>query len=115
MRRASWTSAVSAALALLAGTAWAQGARPLKKCPEDAVVSGTVCMDRYEASVWRVPDPTDTNKDLVKKIQQGKATSADLMAGGATQLGINNRNDYPPCARNGQNCTDDIYAMSLQG
>jgi len=49
-------------------------AKPLKKCAVDAVVSGTVCIDKYEASVWRVP-----------------------------------------CANGGQNCTDDIYAVSLPG
>ncbi len=25
------------------------------KCPADSVESGTVCMDKYEASVWQVP------------------------------------------------------------
>jgi formylglycine-generating enzyme required for sulfatase activity len=87
---------------------------PLKKCPNDAVVSGTVCMDRYEASVWRVPDPGVANKALVKKIQQGKATVADLTKGGATQLGIAG-DDYDPCSDSGQNCADDIYAVSIAG
>ena len=27
----------------------------VRKCGADAVVAGTVCLDRYEASVWRVP------------------------------------------------------------
>jgi formylglycine-generating enzyme required for sulfatase activity len=107
------TITVSAAL-LLASTAGAQGAKPLKKCPVDAVVSGTVCMDRYEASVWRVPDPTGANKKLVNKIQQGKVKLTDLTAGGATQLGVTS-DDYAPCADSGQNCTDDIYAVSLPG
>jgi hypothetical protein len=49
---------VSAALVLLASTAGAQGAKPFKKCAVDAVVAGTVCMDTYEASVWRVSGPT---------------------------------------------------------
>jgi len=81
--RQTWREiTVSAACALLAGTAWAQGTKPLKTCPLDSVVSGTVCMDKYEASVWRVPNPTTTNKSLVSKIQQGKATAADLTAGG---------------------------------
>jgi len=106
--------AMSAALVLLAGTAGAQGAKPLKKCPVDSVVSGTVCMDTYEASVWRVPNSTTTNKSLVSKIQQGKATAALLGAGGATQLGLVFF-DYAPCADSGQNCTNDIYAVSLPG
>jgi hypothetical protein len=102
-------------LALLAGTAGAQGAKPLKKCAPDAVIAGTVCMDTYEASVWRVPDPLGANKGLVKKIQLGKATVDKLMAGGATQLGIGFTDNYTPCADSGQNCTDDIYAVSLPG
>jgi len=72
---------------------------PLKSCPADAAVSGTVCMDRYEASVWRVPNPTTTNKGLVAKIQQGTATVAHLTAGGATQLGSSPVSDYLPCEK----------------
>ena len=105
---------ISAALASLASTALAQGAKPLKKCPVDAVVSGTVCMDKYEATVWRVPGATTVNKFLVKKIQLGKATLADLLAGGATQLGVVGDN-YAPCSDSGQTCANDIYAVSLQG
>ena len=105
----------AAALLLVASTAGAQGAKPLKKCASDAVIAGTVCMDTYEASVWRVPNATTTNAGLVKKIQQGKATAALLAAGGATQLGIGFTDDYAPCADSGQNCTDDIFAVSLPG
>src|SRR5262249_46574819 len=105
---------MSAALLLLAGTAGAQGAKPLTRCAPDAVVSGTVCMDKYEASVWRVPNATTTNRALVLKIQQGKATVALLTAGGATQLGVSG-NNYAPCAASGQNCTNDIYAVSVPG
>src|SRR5215510_14040126 len=75
-------------------------------------MSGAACMDKYEASVWRVPDPTTTNAALVRRIQLGRATQADLMAGGATQLGTASA-DYAPCTANGQNCTNDIYAVSL--
>ncbi len=76
----------AAALLLLAATANAQGAKPLTKCPHDAVVAGTVCMDAWESSLWRIPDPT-TNAGLVKKRQKGKATALQLVAGGATRLG----------------------------
>jgi hypothetical protein len=76
------------------------------------VVAGSVCLDRYEASVWRVPNPTTTNAILVSKIQFGRATQADLTAGGATQLGTAG-DDYAPCTKNGQNCANDIYAVSL--
>lgn len=44
-------------------------AQPLAKCPPDAVVSGTVCMDKYEASVWRVPGATTVHSSLVKAIR----------------------------------------------
>jgi hypothetical protein len=115
MRRRFRGITVLATVALLARTAGAQGAKPLKKCPADSVVSGTVCMDTYEASVWRVPGPTTINKSLVAKIQQGNATAALLTAGGATHLGIGVTDDYAPCADSGENCTDDIYAVSLPG
>src|SRR4029450_12912384 len=58
------------------------------RCGIDAVVAGTVCLDRYEASVWRVPDPSTTNATLVRRIQRGVATRAELTAGGATRLGM---------------------------
>lgn len=84
----------------------------LRKCASDAVVAGTVCLDKYEASVWRVPDPKTTNAFLAAKIQQGRATRADLLAAGAIQLGLSG-DDYAPCGRDGRNCADDIYAVSL--
>jgi hypothetical protein len=108
------TATLVAVLALVARPAAAQGVKPLKKCAPDAVVSGTVCMDKYEASVWRVPSPLGTNKGLVKKIQQGKATVTDLAKGAATQLGVAS-DDYAPCVDAGQNCLNDIYAVSLLG
>jgi hypothetical protein len=103
------------AVALLAGAAGASGPpnAPLTRCPVDAVMSGPVCMDKYEASVWRVPNPTTVNKLLVDRIRRGKATAADLAAGGARQLGVIATDDYAPCADNGQNCANDIYAVSL--
>jgi hypothetical protein len=81
-------------------------------CGPDAVVVGPMCLDRYEASVWRVPNPTTTNASLVTKITLGTATQADLMAGGATPLGTAG-DDYAPCTNDGQNCANDIYAVSL--
>jgi len=96
------------------GTVEAVRVRPLPAgaCGHDAVMAGTVCLDKYEASVWRVPASTTTNVSLVKKIRSGSATRADLTAGGATQLGTAG-DDYDPCATDGQNCADDIYAVSL--
>jgi formylglycine-generating enzyme required for sulfatase activity len=101
-------------LAIAAATAGAADfpTFPVRRCAPDAVQAGTTCLDRYEASVWRVPDPTTTNASLVRKIQLGRATQADLVAGGATQLGTAG-DDYAPCAGDGQNCANDIYAVSL--
>jgi sulfatase-modifying factor enzyme 1 len=83
----------------------------VKRCPGDAVPVGSVCLDTYEASVWRVPNATTTNALLVKRIQLGIASRADLTAGGATELGA--AGDYAPCTINGQNCANDIFAVSL--
>lgn len=90
------------------------GVGPLTSCPPDAVLAGTTCIDTYEASAWRVPDPTTANQGLVAKIRTGEAAAADLLAGGATELGVGEAtDDYAPCADSGQNCTDDVYAVSL--
>jgi len=101
---------LSLALMLSIGATAAAGASAA--CSPDAVPAGTVCLDRYEASVWRVPQPTTTNGPLVRKIQRGSATWLDLTLGGATQLGVNG-DDYAPCTDDGLNCADDIYAVSL--
>ena len=117
MGRAGRAIGVPAALLLLASAAGAQGAKPLSKCAPDAVVSGSVCIDKYEASVWRVEDPTGVNLTLVTRIQQGKATLDDLLLA-ARQLGT--LDDYTPCADGGQNCdaankNRNIFAVSLAG
>jgi hypothetical protein len=99
---------------LFAQSAAAQGGKPLTECAPDAVVSGTLCMDRYEASAWRVPNATTANRSLVERIQNGTATLADLIAGDAVHLGVT-ADDYAPCLDNGQTCVDDVYAVSLPG
>jgi hypothetical protein len=85
---------------------------PVNRCAADAVPVGSVCLDTYEASVWRVPNPTTTNALLVKKIHLGTATRTDLKVAGAMQLGTVD-DDYAPCTINGQNCANDIFALSL--
>jgi len=114
MKRSLTKVSLVVGLAMGATTAAAAGfpTFPMRRCSADAVPAGTVCLDRYEASVWRVPDPTTTNAFLVRRIQEGRATRADLTAGGATQLGTAG-DDYAPCANSGQNCASDIYAVSL--
>jgi hypothetical protein len=115
-RRVVQALLVATALSLVAGTAVAATfpAGPVTRCAPDAVASGTVCLDKYEASVWRVPSATTTNATLVRKIQRGRATEAELTASGAVELGTM-RDDYAPCTHDGQHCSDDIYAVSLPG
>lgn len=106
---------MAVAVVLLAATAGAQGGKPLKKCAPDAVIAGTVCMDKYEASVWLVPFSTTTHRGLVNKIREGKATVELLADTGGYQLGIGSFDDYAPCADSGQTGCSDIYAVSLPG
>jgi hypothetical protein len=96
------TVVVAAGLLWGAGRTAVAGGPPaeqLKKCPVDAVVSGTVCMDKYEASVWRIPATNPStgrpNTGVITKVRNGKAKVADLSAGGATQLGTAG-DDYAP-------------------
>jgi len=78
-------------IALVAGIASAANAEfpttPIRRCAADAVPAGAACLDKYEATVWRVPDPAAANAILVRRIQLGTATRADLTARGAMQLG----------------------------
>ena len=63
------------------------------RCPPDSVKVGNVCIDTYEASVWQIPP---SNTALVRKVQQGKAALADLMAAGATELSCANNSPAAP-------------------
>ena len=62
-------------------------------CPDDMVAVGSLCVDKYEASVY------------------------DAATGGS-QLGVGS-DDYAPCANSGSNCgataTNPIYARSADG
>jgi formylglycine-generating enzyme required for sulfatase activity len=101
-------------LSLLAGPAFAGWPGDPAKCKPDAVKAGSLCMDKYEASVWQVPA---TNKGLIAKIQNGTATLANLQAGGATQISPSASctpafpGTFPA---NGQ-WTAPLYAVSIPG
>ena len=75
-------------------------------------------MDRYEASVWQVPA---TNLGLVKKLQAGNATLANLAAGGAVQVSIAGPTQscggapFPAGFPVTGNWTEPLYAASLPG
>jgi len=55
------------------------------RCLPDSVKVGNTCVDTYEASLWQI-DPTNTT--LVRKVQSGRVTLADLAAGGAVPLSL---------------------------
>lgn len=78
------TLLVVAALTLLALPGWADDDDEDDElaCGKDSVRVGPTCVDTYEASVWSIPA---ANTKLIKKVQRGKATLADLLAGGASQ------------------------------
>lgn len=85
-----------------------------KVCPADSVRAGDLCVDRYEASVWRVPDPEGANKGLVKKIRKGAILDAsELTEKGAMPLGAA-VDDYGACGNDGEGCTD-VFAVSVPG
>lgn len=120
MRRS--TVVLAAALAL-GFTAPARAAT--LKCPVDSVKVGNVCIDRYETSVWQI---APSSKSLVNKVQSGKVKLADLIAGGATQLGCNfapwNHAAYPANFPNTGQWTPvlasvppspGVYAVSVAG
>lgn len=92
------------------GVPFAQQVSVLSTCPSDSARAGSVCVDKYEASVWSIPG---ANTALVNKVRRGEVTLSDLTGGGATQYGIAS-DDYP-CADHGNDCKDQIYAVSVQG
>jgi formylglycine-generating enzyme required for sulfatase activity len=89
-----------------------------RKCAPDAVLAGTLCVDRYEASVWQIPA---TNRGLVKTVQLGKATLAELEAGGAVQVSRASAMQdclapvFPAGFPASGNWTEPVYATSLPG
>ncbi len=101
-------------LGLMLGLAAPAGAG---KCPDGSVESGTVCMDKYEASVWYVPP---TQKGLINKIQKGEVKLTDLtsvpaVAAGVVQLGLAPGDlAAAGCPDTGNGCVD-FYAVSIAG
>jgi len=109
---------VGTAMALCASVAHAAPPKdPPTKCAPDAVLVGSSCVDKYEASVWRIPSTNlagKSNERLVKKVRKGKADVQDLLDGNATQLGTGG-DDYAPCGDKGELCKFTIIAASLPG
>ncbi len=80
----------------------------LADCGAGMVPSGSTCIDKYEASVWKI-----TNARCINQLQAGK--EIDLAACGAVQVGISGI-DYTDaqCQFNGGGCKN-IFALSLAG
>jgi formylglycine-generating enzyme required for sulfatase activity len=79
------------------------------ECPGGMVQSGSTCVDRFEASLWRITDVM-----CVTLIKQGRDLPPSCLAQ-ATQVGISGV-DYTDaqCQFNGGGCTN-LYAMSVSG
>ena len=111
------TLSVVAAVSLLALlAASAVEAKPVK-CASDQVPVGPTCVDKYENSVWSIPA---ANTGLIKRVQDGRATFADLTAGGAVQVSPSTRkpedcspfpDTFPPTG----SWTAPLYAASIAG
>lgn len=95
---------VAAAMVLLLGssTAFAQ-------CPFGMVENGSTCVDRYEASLWKVTDTT-----CIRFIREGRELPLFCLAA-SVQVGINGV-DYTDaqCQFNGGGCKN-LFALSLPG
>jgi formylglycine-generating enzyme required for sulfatase activity len=87
-----------------------------KRCPPDAVRVGPACVDKYEASVWDIPD---ANIGLLNRVKAGKATADMLVAGGAVQVGVSEQAAcnpvFPPSFPETGNWTQPLYAVSVPG
>jgi hypothetical protein len=112
MKKLSLIAVSAAALTWATAAQAAPPKDPPTKCAPDAVLVGSACVDKYETSMWRIPDPFGANKGLVKNVRKGKAELQDLLDGGATQLGVSS-DDYTTCLDKGAGCKDDVYAVSL--
>src|SRR2546425_6198500 len=85
------------------------------KCPRDSVRSGNICMDKYEASVWDLTLVSHARKThLVKKIQSGTVTLADLTAAGAIQRGTTS-DDYGSGGPLTGNGCGEFFAVFIPG
>lgn len=96
---------------------FAIGSAHAEDCAPDAVPVGPACVDKYESSVWAIPA---ANARLIRRVQRGKATLADLTAGGATQVGAIPMDtcsgvEYGPSFPRDGNWTSPLYAVSVPG
>ena len=84
-------------------------------CPNDSVRVGTICLDEFEASVWKILPTTLVQRNVIIKIKAGTVTLSDLKQAGAKQLGLVD-DDLADngCPRTGNGCVN-VYAVSIAG
>ncbi|MEW6270862.1 MAG: SUMF1/EgtB/PvdO family nonheme iron enzyme, partial [Thermodesulfobacteriota bacterium] len=105
------------ALGIVLACAAPGDARAAVRCAPDAVAVGPTCVDRYEASVWRIPRG---KRALVGQIQRGRVTLAKLLAAGAEQVGVFpvdtcRGDEYAPEWQPGGAGDGELYAVSVPG
>jgi hypothetical protein len=85
-------------------------------CPRDSVQVGPTCLDKYEASLWKIAPPlTQAGSATIRKIRAGTVTMTDLMAVGAVQLGRTAGDLVASgCPDTGNGCVN-VYAVSIPG
>src|SRR5262245_35414953 len=83
--------------------------RAMAQCPGDMVQSGPTCVDRFEASLWKVTDVS-----CVMLIKHGRELPPACLQK-SVQVGINGV-DYTDaqCQFNGAGCKN-LYALSIPG
>src|SRR2546422_116069 len=107
MRRLSEVMLIGC-VGLVLGLAMPAGATH-EGCPHDAVRVGTICLDKYEASVWLIPPPLSVvERNVIMKIRAGTVTLTDLKQAGAKQLGL----DVDDLADNG--CPPDGFGCDVK-
>ena len=92
---------------------------PALSCPPDSVLSGSTCMDKYEATLWQIPPGATT---VIQHVQDGTVTLAELTGAGATQLSVTTGPPMFGCTPaipgtfpNDGNYTAPLYAVSIPG
>src|SRR5437867_12857708 len=97
-------------LTILALASGALPAHAATSCPADAVLSGPLCVDKYEASVWETSD-----KKTIEKIRSGEIKQAkDLASATARGTESDDYDDGAGCPDTGSHCVA-LYAVSVPG
>jgi len=86
-----------------------------QECPLDSLQVGTVCVDRFEASVWEIPA---NQTALLDALRGGEAALVDLVSGGATQWSPASSptcSGFPSTFPFNGNWSAPLYAASVEG